>query len=155
MTVNIEQLINSLGKSYKELVDAELITYKTPPSGFYGDNDLSLNMAREGVYLSFRREGRILQEITLTLLRPEIKGWHFPNDLPFGLKSYMSRRWVHENIGEPLRSTPPRVIMRRSLGWADLFDVKDCIIPISMQIDFDVMENVTSVTFMPTSDLRW
>lgn len=32
MTVNINALINSLGKTYKEMLDAELIPYKTPPT---------------------------------------------------------------------------------------------------------------------------
>ncbi|EKD5160021.1 pyocin immunity protein [Enterobacter cloacae] len=155
MTVNVEALIHSFGKSYQNLVDAELIPYKTPPTGFSGDPDLSLNMALEGVYLSFRREGRILQEITAILLRPEIKGWHFPNKLPFGLKSEMSRQWIHEHFGEPLRSSPPKTIMRRALGWVDLFDAATGDIPVSMQIDYDVMDNALSVTFMPTSELRW
>ncbi|PLR41942.1 DUF6392 family protein, partial [Chimaeribacter arupi] len=51
MTVNVDALINSLGKSYKDLLEAELIPYKTPPTGFSGDPDLSLDMAKEGVYL--------------------------------------------------------------------------------------------------------
>ncbi|ADF63725.1 DUF6392 family protein [Enterobacter cloacae] len=155
MTVNVEALIHSFGKSYQNLVDAELIPYKTPPTGFSGDPDLSLNMALEGIYLSFRREGRILQEITAILLRPEIKGWHFPNKLPFGLKSEMSRQWIHEHFGEPLRSSPPKTIMRRALGWVDLFDAATGDIPVSMQIDYDVMDNALSVTFMPTSEHRW
>ncbi|OXU38424.1 DUF6392 family protein [Enterobacter cloacae] len=155
MTVNVEALIHSFGKSYQNLVDAELIPYKTPPTGFSGDPDLSLNMALEGIYLSFRREGRILQEITAILLRPEIKGWHFPNKLPFGLKSEMSRQWIHEHFGEPLRSSPPKTIMRRALGWVDLFDAATGDIPVSMQIDYDVKDNALSVTFMPTSELRW
>ncbi|MEG4666753.1 DUF6392 family protein [Enterobacter cloacae] len=155
MTVNVEALIHSFGKSYQNLVDAEQIPYKTPPTGFSGDPDLSLNMALEGIYLSFRREGRILQEITAILLRPEIKGWHFPNKLPFGLKSEMSRQWIHEHFGEPLRSSPPKTIMRRALGWVDLFDAATGDIPVSMQIDYDVMDNALSVTFMPTSELRW
>lgn len=86
MTVNVETLIHNLGKSYNDLLDAELVPYKTPPTGFSGDPDLSLDMAKEGIYLSFIRDGRILQEITLHILRPEIKNWCFPNELPFGLK---------------------------------------------------------------------
>ncbi|MDX6839153.1 DUF6392 family protein [Hafnia paralvei] len=155
MTVNVEALIHSLGKSYNNLLEAKLVPYKTPPTGFSGDSDLSLNMAKEGVYLSFRRDGRILQEITLHILRPEIKNWYFPNDLPFGLQNDMSRQWVHENIGMPLRSSPPRVVMRRALGWAELFDVTEGDAPISMQIDYDISSKVKSVTFMPTSELRW
>ena len=155
MTVNVEALIHSLGKSYNNLLEAKLVPYKTLPTGFSGDSDLSLNMAKEGVYLSFRRDGRILQEITLHILRPEIKNWYFPNDLPFGLQNDMSRQWVHENIGEPLRSSPPYVVMKRSFGWTDLYEAKGRAIPTSMQVNYDVMDRVRSVTFMPTSELRW
>jgi len=155
MTVNVEALINSLGKSHIELVDSGLVIYKSPPKGSSGSPVLSLDMAKEGVYLSFLREGRMLQEVTVKIIRPDIKNWIFPNELPFGLQHKMSRQWVHENIGVPLRSTPPRVIMKWALGWADLFDIKDINNPTSMQIDYDIADNVMDVSFMPTSELRW
>ncbi|WP_156292687.1 DUF6392 family protein [Serratia oryzae] len=155
MTVNINALINSLGKTYKEMLDAELIPYKTPPTGSSGDPDVSLDMAKEGVYLSFKRDGRVLQEVTLRIQHGKVNNWIFPNDLPMGLQKEMTRQWVHENIGEPLRSSPPVVIMKRSLGWTDLFDIKGMSIPVSMQVDYDITNNVRSITFMPTSELRW
>jgi len=155
MTVNVEALINCLGKTYKEVLDAGLIPYKTSPTGFSGDPDLSLDMAKEGVHLSFRRNERTLQEITIKIQNDNIKNWVFPNSLPMGLQKKMSRQWIHENIGVPLRSSPPKVIMKRALGWADLFDAKGTNIPVSMQIDYDIADNVKSVTFMPTSELRW
>lgn len=37
MTVNIDALINSLGKSYQEIFDEGLIPYKTKPTGYPGD----------------------------------------------------------------------------------------------------------------------
>ncbi|ETS29358.1 hypothetical protein PTE_04582 [Photorhabdus khanii NC19] len=37
MMVNVEVLINSLGKSYQEIFDEGLILYKTKPNGFPGD----------------------------------------------------------------------------------------------------------------------
>ena len=60
MTVNIEALMRNLGKSYKDIYDAGLLPYKTPPSASSGDRELSLDMAKEGVYLSFKRDGRII-----------------------------------------------------------------------------------------------
>lgn len=155
MTVNVEALIRSLGKPYNDLRDADLISYTTSPTGFSGDPDLSLDMAKEGVYLSFLRDGRILQEVTLQILRPEIKNWFFPNELPFGLQKNMSRQWVHENIGTPLRTCPPQIIMRQALGWCELFEVPGVDIPISMQIDYDTFDKAKSVTFMLTSAVRW
>ncbi len=73
MTVNVEALINSLGKSHIELVDSGLFIYKSPPKGSSGSPVLSLDMAKEGVYLSFLRDGRILQEVTVKIIRPDRK----------------------------------------------------------------------------------
>lgn len=50
MTVNVEVLIRNLGRSYKELVDNEVITYKTDPKGAAGDPVLLLPMVNEGVF---------------------------------------------------------------------------------------------------------
>jgi len=155
MTVNVEALIYSLGKSYNDLLDTGLITYKTPPTGFSGASDISLDMALEGIYLSFRREGRILEDVILNIQRPEIKNWDFPNDLPFGLEKNMSLRRVHAVFGEPIRSVPPKVIMNRDIGCADLYAIDGLHIPVSMQVRYDMDEMVKSVSFFPTSELRW
>lgn len=155
MTVNVEALIHSLGKSYNDLLDTGLITYKTPPTGFSGASDISLDMALEGIYLSFRREGRILEDVILNIQRPEIKNWDFPNDLPFGLEKNMSLRRVHAVFGEPIRSVLPKVIMNRTIGRADLYAIDGLHIPVSMQVRYDMDEMVKLVSFFPTSELRW
>lgn len=155
MTVNVEALIYSLGQSYNDLLNAGLITYKTPPTGFSGASDISLDMALEGIYLSFRREGRILQDVILNIQRPEISSWDFPNDLPFGLEKKMNIERVHSVFGEPIRSVPPKVIMKRNIGRADLYSVDGLHIPVSMQIRYDMCGMVESVSFFPTSELRW
>lgn len=155
MTANIKKLINGLGKSYQELTDDGLITYKSPPTASSGDPDLSLDMAKEGLFLSFKRDGRILQSVVLKIQNDRVKNWVFPNELPSPLQKEMSRQWVHEHLGEPLRSLPPQVIMRRAFGWTDLYEAKSPSIPTSMQINYDVMDRVRSVTFMPTAELRW
>lgn len=67
----------------------------------------------------------------------------------------MSRQWVHENLGLPLRSLPPQVVMRRAFGWTDLYEAQGRSISTSMQISYDVMDKVRSITFMPTAELRW
>lgn len=61
MTVNVEALINSLGKSYQYMLDKDLIPYKTAPKGSSGTPTINLEMAQEGIFLSFWREGRILK----------------------------------------------------------------------------------------------
>ncbi|MCE9885835.1 DUF6392 family protein [Obesumbacterium proteus] len=155
MTVDVSKLINCLGKNYLELINSGLITYKSPPIASSGDPDLSLNMAKEGLFLSFKRDGRILQAIVLKIQNDKAKDWIFPNELPSPLQKSMSRQWVHEHIGEPLRCIPPKVIMKRAFGWTDLYEAKGLSIPTSMQISYDMIDKVRSVTYMPTSELRW
>ncbi|MCV9878968.1 DUF6392 family protein [Brenneria izbisi] len=147
MTVNVEALIRSLGKSYKELIDDGVITYKNDPKGTSGSPTISLDMAKEGVYLAFAREGRILKEVTLSIQHDEVKNWSFPNELPSPLRKSMSRQWVHENIGEPENSIPPRVIMKQEIGWVERFTVTGFHISITMQIRYDMDEMVAAVTF--------
>lgn len=50
MSEDVNKLINGLGKSYQELTDDGLITYKSPPTTSSGDPDLSLDMAKEGLF---------------------------------------------------------------------------------------------------------
>lgn len=155
MTVNVKALIHSLGKSYNDLRDTGLITYKTPPTGFSGASDISLHMALEGIYLSFKREGRILQHVILNIQRPEVSNWDFPNDLPFGLEKNMTIERVHAVFGEPIRSAPPKVVMKRNIGCADLYSIDVLHTPISMQVRYDMDHKVKSASFFPTSELRW
>lgn len=57
MTVNVEALINSLGKSYQYMLDKNLIPYKSPPQGASGTSAINLEMAQEGIFLSGERGG--------------------------------------------------------------------------------------------------
>lgn len=63
MTINVEALIRCLGKPYQEIFDAGLIPYKTKPTGYPEDPDLTLSMMNEGIYLAFKREGTTLYSI--------------------------------------------------------------------------------------------
>jgi len=155
MTVNIEALINSLGKTYQEIFDAGLIPYKTKPTGYPGDPVLNLEMAKEGLFLTFNRSDRAFIEITLRILDEKKPKYRFPNELPSPLLSDMNRPWVHVTFGEPDKFLPPRKRLRKDIGYTELFTVSDFHIPISMQIDYDLHERVESVTFMPTSEVRW
>ncbi|WP_387491092.1 MULTISPECIES: DUF6392 family protein [Photorhabdus] len=48
MTINVEALINSLGKTYQEIFNKGLNHYKIKPSGFSGDEVIFLEMVKEG-----------------------------------------------------------------------------------------------------------
>uniref|UniRef100_UPI0036DF702F DUF6392 family protein n=1 Tax=Photorhabdus sp. RM322S TaxID=3342825 RepID=UPI0036DF702F len=155
MAINIEALINSLGRDYKNIFDEGLIPYKTKPSGFPGDEVICLDMIREGVFLSFYRKDRKLKEITLTLINNNKPNYLFPGELPSPLILKMSRKWIHEHFGEPEKSHPPEMIMKRQFGWTELYTLLDFHIPTSMQISYDLTELVESLTFLPTSEVRW
>ncbi|WP_145515814.1 DUF6392 family protein [Yersinia aleksiciae] len=155
MTVNVEALIRSLGNSYQEIFDAGLIPYKTEPKGAPSSQKLSLDMAKEGVFLSFKRDGKILKEISLSIENDKVKNWEFPNELPPPLQKIMSREWVHETFGQPDNVVPPKVIAKLTFGWVERFTIEGFHIPITMRIAYDIKEMVKDVTFLPTSELRW
>ncbi|MGK3143418.1 DUF6392 family protein [Pantoea sp. C2G6] len=147
-------MINSLVKSYAKLVDSGLVVYKSPPKGASGSPVLSLDMGREGIFLSFWRAGRIIKAITLTIQEDNSTDWMFPDDLPAHLEKQMTRPWVHDHPGEPLTSIPSKVIMKRNFGCTNLYEAKDWSVSTSMQINYDVTDSVRPVTFMPISELR-
>ena len=155
MTVNVENLIRCLGGTYENILEKGGFLYRTKPTGAPGSPNLDLEMAREGIFLSFRRTGKVLKSITLRLQNKKIKNWVFPNELPSPLQKNMTRQWVHDTFGEPDKSVPPKTVMKIAMGWVDRFTVEDFHIPITMQIRYDMQDKVEAVTFLPTSDLRW
>lgn len=50
MTVNVEDLIRSLGQTYEYMLEAGILPYRTKPTGAPGSPNLGLEMAREGVF---------------------------------------------------------------------------------------------------------
>lgn len=155
MTVNIEALMRSLGKPYQAIRDAGIITYKTPPQGTQCDPFLTLDMKNEGVFLSFDNDkDKLLSDVTLRI-KADKKDWVFPNELPTPLQPNMSRNWVHEAFGEPDKSIPPKVAFKTEFGWRDRFTVEDFHIPITMIVLFDMGNMAKTVSFIPTSKLRW
>lgn len=155
MTVNIDALIWSLGKTYQEIFDEGLIPYKTKPTGFSGDPDISLDMANEGVYLSFSRSDRVLNEITLNIQSDTKKNWIFPNDLPSPLKTIMERDWVISQFGKPNKTVMPHVIGKRLFGMKDQFILNQYNEPLSMRVSYDKQSIVKSITYIPMAKERW
>jgi hypothetical protein len=155
MTVNIEALMRSLGKPYQAIRDAGIITYKTPPQGTQCDPSLTLDMKKEGVFLSFDNDAqKTLSEISLELKTGRKDGM-YPNELPTPLQQDMSRHWVHENFGEPEKSNPPKVVLNTKIGWIERFTLEDFHTPLTMCVYYDMDEMVEAVTFLPTSKLKW
>ncbi|NHB61636.1 DUF6392 family protein [Photorhabdus sp. RW14-46] len=155
MAINVNALINSLGKTYQEIFDEGLIPYKTKPTGYPGDPDITLDMIKEGMYLAFKRDGKILFAIELLLLDQKKSSYQFPNELPSSLKTLMFRQWLHEQLGKPEKALPPRRILKKDVGWTELYTLLDFRMPTSMQVDYDLFERVESVMFLLTSEVRW
>ncbi|PHM29428.1 DUF6392 family protein [Xenorhabdus innexi] len=155
MTVNIKALVNSLGKSYQEIVNIGIIEYKTKPSGFAGSDVITLDMIKEGVFLAFHRNETLLKEITLTLLDEKRINWEFPNVLPYPLNPLMGRQWMHEKLGTPDKFLPPRKRIKKEVGWTELYSALKFEVPVSMQLDYDLQENVKEITFILTSEVSW
>lgn len=155
MTIDVDALIRYLGKSYDDLIDSRLISYKSKPSASSGDEIMNLSMAREGINLYFYREGRILKEISLLIQNDNVSNWVFPNELPPPLLVSMSREWVHATLGQPVKTAPPKVVGRISLGWTERFSLSGYHVPIAMQIRYDFEGMVKKVTFLPVTELRW
>nr|AAQ13839.1 immunity protein [Pectobacterium carotovorum subsp. carotovorum] len=127
MSVNVEALIDCLGKTYQEIFDAGLIPYKKKPTGFSGDPDISLDMIKEGIYLSFNRVDKVLNEITLRIpVRKNKLTGIFPNELPAPLRKNMIPWLGAENIGFPEKepSFPRKVLKERYWLYQILYDFK-------------------------------
>lgn len=113
MTVDVKSLINSLGITYEAMMEAELIPYKTKPKGYSGDPEITLNMAKEGIFLSFDRTSRKLIEVDLELFKEDDKKYNFPNKIPTPLWENMMKEDVRSTLGEPANLHPPYVIVNR------------------------------------------
>ncbi|WP_439126825.1 DUF6392 family protein [Photorhabdus africana] len=64
MAVNVEALINSLGRTYQEIYSEGLIPYKTKPKGELGCDYISLDMI-VGKAAKTRRIDAVVNEILL------------------------------------------------------------------------------------------
>lgn len=53
MSLNVEKLIENIGKSYQDIYDQGLIPYKTKPTGTVSDDIAKVEYEAEGIFLSF------------------------------------------------------------------------------------------------------
>lgn len=155
MAVNVEGLIHRLGKTYQEMMDADLIPYRTKPTGFSGDEVVCLDMVKEGIFLAFYRKGLIFKEMTIKLRDKKNINYIFPSKLPTPLVLSMTRQWLHQQLGSPAQAVPPHKMLNESIGWIELYNLLDFNPPTSMQVDYDLQEQVNDVTFLLTSEVRW
>ncbi|HGO9495528.1 TPA: DUF6392 family protein [Aeromonas veronii AMC24] len=155
MTVNVKALINNLGQTYEALFEAGYIPYKTKPKGDSGCTEINLDMAKEGVLLSFDRATRKLVEVDIDLIREENSKYVFPNELPEPLQQHMYRPQVHEEFGQPKNSHPPYQIIKRRYGGVDHYPMKVGEQRVSMLLYYNLEQVVTGVAFKPTELVEW
>ncbi|EQB97907.1 DUF6392 family protein [Photorhabdus temperata] len=155
MAINVNALINSLGKTYQEIFDEGLIPYKSKPRGDSGDDYVSLDMLKEGVFLAFDRTSKKLTHVTLTLIDEERPHYVYSNQLPSPLINSMTREWVKEHLGPAIKSFPPCRVFNRQYGWKDLYNVPESEGVICIQLSHDLLEKVKTITFLRAENVTW
>lgn len=155
MTVNVKAFINNFGRTYEALFEAGYIPYKTKPKGDSGSPYLYLDMAKEGVTLTFQRDSRKLVEVNLSLLKQNKDNYKFPNELPSPLWFDMFRPQVREKFGAPKNSHPPFELVKRRFGGVDHYIMMLNNEKISMLLHYNLAQMVKSVAFKPTELVQW
>lgn len=155
MTVNVKAFINNFGRTYEALFEAGYIPYKTKPKGDSGSPYLYLDMAKEGVTLTFQRDSRKLVEVNLSLLKKDKDNYKFPNELPSPLWLNMFRPQVREKFGEPKNSHPPFELVKRRFGGVDHYIMMLNNEKVSMLLHYNLAQMVKSVAFKPTNLVQW
>lgn len=155
MTVNVKAFINNFGKVYEALFDAGYIPYKTKPKGDSGSPFLDLDMAKEGVILTFDRTTRTLIEVGLSLIKEGKPNYVFPNELPSPLWPNMFRPEVREKFGNPANSHPPFELVKMRFGGVDHYVMKIGEDRVSMLLHYNLSQMVMGVSFKPTSLVQW
>ncbi|PJG58219.1 DUF6392 family protein [Aeromonas cavernicola] len=153
--VNVALLINHLGVTYDALLEAKLIPYKSKPRGDSGSQVVNLDMAREGLLLTFDRDSHKLVEITIRLIDEKNERYVFPNEIPSPLWEGMNQSRIREKLGEPVHFHPPHKIVNRFFGGVDYYELSKGSPSIAMLIRYDTQLKAISVTFKPASLVNW
>ncbi|WP_323970641.1 DUF6392 family protein [Aeromonas hydrophila] len=132
-----------------------MIPYKTKPKGYSGEPEITLNMAKEGIFLSFDRTSRKLIEVDLELFKEGSKKYNFPNEIPTPLWENMMKEDVRSTFGEPANSHPPYMIVNRKKGGADHYVFEKGSKRESMLLSYNLHQRVTIVGFKPAEMVQW
>lgn len=150
MNINVEELIKQLGKPYLNIIEKDLIPYKTKPYGAIDDDEAILKMKREGLFLVFANKPEMeFREISLKLEGEGKTDWVFPNSMPFGLEPVMTQEWVRARFGMPMIYVDAKVVMTLYRGVKEFYSllVPDQNIVASFSYNKEFF--VESVTFYP------
>ena len=148
MSIDVETLVKQLGKDHQEIYDSGLIKYKTKPTATAGYDTATLDMKREGLFLSFENDkNKIFKEITLTLEDDDKTDWVFPNSMPFNLEPVMTQNWVRERFGLPMIYGEPKTMGSYSRGISEVYPLLPPNQNIAVLFVYNADLFVASVTF--------
>lgn len=157
--IEVGRMISMMGSTLEEIIDAGLLrSNQKPKPRFSGDDELILDMVREGVLLSFDRENKGLQRISLTLLDEDKPNYRFPNDdLPSPLKPEMTKDYVHESMGEPFESKPSIEFVGKVWGEVEHYRMRRNVFGDLSQLVSYIpgSQMVKSLTYLYTKDVSW
>lgn len=148
MKIDVETLIKHLGKPYQEIFEKGLIPYKTKPHGPIDEDEVDLDMRREGMLLVFVNDSeKKLKEVTLRLEDEGKTDWLFPNPMPFGLKPVMTQQWVRENLGLPMVHVEAKIVMTIYMGVKEIYALPMPNQHIAAALTYDKDFFVKKITF--------
>ena len=129
MKMNVEEIIKKIGRPYQEIFEQGLIPYKKSPRSPIGEDEATLDLKREGVFLVFINDDKkILTDVELTLEDSAKTDWLFPSSMPFNLELVMTQQWVRERFGLPMIYNDAEKMMSVYLGVKEVY-----ILPVPNQ----------------------
>ncbi|EIX9305900.1 hypothetical protein MLP26_001472 [Klebsiella pneumoniae] len=148
MKIDVETLIKHLGKPYQEIFEKGLIPYKTKPHGPIDEDEVDLDMRREGMLLVFVNDSeKKLKEVTLRLEDEGKTDWLFPNPMPFGLKPVMTQQWARENLGLSMVHVEAKIVMTIYMGVKEIYALPMPNQHIAAALTYDKDFFVKKITF--------
>ncbi|MFU2318791.1 DUF6392 family protein [Rahnella sp. PCH160] len=152
MNIDVEELVKKLGQPYQDIHDQGLIPYKTKPYGSVSDDVASLDLKREGIFLSFINNAeKTLKEVSLILEDEGKTDWLFPNPMPFGLQPVMTQQWVRARFGLPMIYADAKIMMTIYVGIKEVYSLPAPNQQIAATFTYDEDLFVGKVTFYPLS----
>ncbi|HIF9085941.1 TPA: DUF6392 family protein, partial [Photobacterium damselae] len=156
--IDISQIIRMIGKTPSEIIAAGLLAEnKKPKPRFSGDDELVLDMIREGVFLAFDRATKQLIRINLTLLDIDKPKYKFPNELPKPLLSIMTKEYIYQELGSPYETKKPVEFMGKIWGGVEHYRLdRNTFGELSLLLYYAEDQNhIRSITILKTHDVSW
>ena len=156
--IDVKRMIAMMNMTYQSIVNEGVLKESQKPKPqFSGDDELTLNIKREGIILTFDRKSQCLININLILIKAEQPNYRFSNNLPNPLKPEMTKEYVYQAMGKPYESKLPIKIMGRMVGGIEHFRLnRDMFGKLSLLLYYTADQSqVKSLVFMNTNDVSW